>query len=394
MKWFQPVRAGAPILFGLALLVSVGYPPMGLTEASVSPKVTTATLPGDSYLTGLTIVGGKLYAYGKRYPPGDETSANPPTCDQAQVNLKTLRLSSLHDVSCTFLVPGINVVPIEQPLGGAKSYAASGVNAQLRVERQDPQTGKVVLGPVLVSFPAFGGSWPVWTYGAGSLWIYGCNTSVGGRLVQVSETTGAVQSSVSAPKVCQPVIAAGSSGFWLGSTTESRQATATLYHFTLGASTPTRISLVGNDVEWIVTSGSETWVDSGQSSPTYEGREGAIIRLDGNDPKTTVHSSDVGLQVGWGIQAAFGNDALGLWTVTPGNAGGPQNAVKAEHVVWIDPESGRWSDVAQVNLALAVNEDQAALSTSGGVVFDGSFYFLEPAELPLTGAAGIVRVTP
>jgi hypothetical protein len=309
------------------------------------------------------------------------------------VNPKTLQLSSLHDVSCTFLVPGIDVVPIEQPLGEAKTYSVSGINTQLRIEQRNPRTGRVVLGPVVMKFPETSDTRPIWTYGAGSLWIYDCVTSTGARLVRVSATTGAVQSTVSAPEVCHPVIAAGKSGFWLGSTTQS-PTTATLYHFASGASRSTRISLVGNDVEWIVTNGADTWVDSGQSSQTCACREGDIVRIDGDDLAPVWRVSDADLQSGWGIQAVYGNEALGLWTITPGNAGGAQNPVSEEHVVRINPDSGEWSDVAQVPLALAVSEYQAALGTSAGAIYDGSLFFLEPAELPLNGAAGIVRVTP
>ena len=148
--------------------------------------------------TYLTVAGGRHLAYGQLDS----------TCEVAAVDPATLRTSSARRFACEACPPGRHVVAVQGPVGGGRDEDNGKHNAQVRIGRVSESTGRMTLGPVVMTFGDYSDTHLEEVYGGSSLWVYDCNTTHGSALLRISALPGAVQGRVPMPDVCRTVIAA------------------------------------------------------------------------------------------------------------------------------------------------------------------------------------------
>ena len=66
-----------------------------------------------------------------------------------------------------------------QTIGTVNTIETGANNATIAVAHLDPQTGRVVVGPVVMTYAYVSDTRPVVAYGAGSMWIYDVDTTDG-----------------------------------------------------------------------------------------------------------------------------------------------------------------------------------------------------------------------
>jgi hypothetical protein len=144
--------------------------------------VTTLNLSADDKYAGVAVVGGRIMLYG----PDSELDGPPSaTCSSALVNPSSLKLVDQRTGSCADpTLAGQIVLPVMNatktlPGGGVLTYAVN-------ISRAVPGSPGYQLGPVVMTFPEGSSSFPVWTYGGGSLWLYDSSSPGGKDLLRIS----------------------------------------------------------------------------------------------------------------------------------------------------------------------------------------------------------------
>jgi hypothetical protein len=212
------------------------------------------------------------------------------------------------------------------------------------------------------------GSHPEFVYGTGSLWIWGV-TTFGPEIVQVSATTGLVQSTATLPVgvVPAPLMAADDDGLWLaGSVTGSEAIPAPIYHVASGSPTATIVHQGGRAAAWLVAQGHHVWVDV-----LGPANDQTLWRFSG--PEATAHreaSEHFGVSFG-----ATGGETEGLWTVTFAKTA--DDSCRQEKVLRINPDSG----VAHVVTTLRFSSTDCGFLwfESGQAIYaHGALYLLGP----------------
>lgn len=369
--------------------IGAGIGVLALTESTAPAKVTirTVTLPSRATYSYMEVIAGHLEAYGQLNN----------TCMEAFVDPSSLRLSPGRPFDCSSWPPGESVIAAQQPIGKHYNDAAK-FNAQVRIGRLDAKTGRTVLGPVVMTFGDYSDTHLESTYGAGSLWVYDCNTPSGSELLRVSATTGDVEARVAMPDICRPVIAAGPTGFWMGPAVNSDgSGRPGLYHVMPRAHHPILVEATDSYVVWILAAGHSTWVDLfTRYGIACHCQHGELERYEGESATPLFRVTDRGLFKGEPLQAsAVGNESVGIWTVS-GVGQSPMTESGQEGVVRINPDTGRWTYVARLVPIGGVASYELGLEEGQGVLFDGQFFFLEPPYhyYGYVGDSTIVRVTP
>jgi hypothetical protein len=252
------------------------------------------------------------------------------------------------------------------------------------------------MGPVLMTTAAASNTHYETTYGDGSLWVYACDTPNGGELVRVADESGKVQSKIAMPSICNAVIAAGDSGFWIAPSPASGWQGPGIFHVPAGATSPKLVERTDDAAAWILPADGGAWID--QFSPpdtACKCQRGYLLRFDGKSTTPAFRVSDRGLFAdnGTAYPAAVGNSATGIWTTIAVGGASPTATRAREEIVRIDPATGAWSDMARLAPTNADPPYSVGLSSTEGAVFDGAFYFLEPAFYRADTEV-LVRVTP
>lgn len=405
------VGAGAYLIAGGGGGSATGSSGRPLAGAHVS----SVALALAGHYDALGVVGGRLVVSGgpagSLFASGSTTSrshASPAGgCDAATVNPATLRLTGVRQGDCADpALYGERVLAVSYLAGQVSATNALGVFA-LRIARSDPSApGGYTLGPVVMRYPQCSDCGADWIYGDGSLWIYDSYSSRGAELLRVSPSTGAVAQRIAMPSIDRPYIAVNADGLWLADSNESGfplhvkpsryYLYESLYRVAPGMRAPERELTIGHSgALWLLASGHSVWLDIsrvpraslllGLSGPHARRRFAVAYPAIANDQ----------LEPFEGGRVFAGSAADGLWYIARGpTPGDPAADNGPQRVVEVSPASGAGLTVATVAPA-----DNSEVQPPA-VVFDGSFYFLEPPSYaPIypyapIGPSRLYRVTP
>jgi hypothetical protein len=219
-------------------------------------------------------------------------------------------------------------------------------------------------GSVVFRYQDFSDTKPVWTVGAGSLWIYDVNTDKGPEAVRVSLASGRIVQRTSMPKLYRPALAANEDGLWLTATTSGGVGGGPqpLLHVAPGARHAVVVHRGGRAALWILAHGHSVWME--QIAGTLHT---SLWRFDG--PSGSAHLL---LPKADFIAAAAVWGAGSIW------AAGTGVRCADEHVFRIDPATGRTTRVASVPTGSCepLGGDPQGITFTGGAV-----YFLDPPWL-------------
>jgi len=257
-----------------------------------------------------------------------------------------------------------------RPPGSAFPYVPVVIHnarSQWQIVRLAHIGATVRYGPVVLRYQDSSDTRPIWTYGGGSLWLYDVATTRGSELLRFSATTGRLQQQVAMPKLFRPVVAADLDGLWLVAAVNggvSGQNPAALYHVAPGSTQAAIVHREGRAALWITAHQHTVWVDliSGRQTVTlwrFDGTTALARRL---SRRTTLTST----------AAAYGDGSL--WGI-----GDDRPGCKNEHVLRIDPSTGRETRIATVPVLDMCGG--LVLDPTGLTFFRGALYFLDGRRL-------------
>ena len=317
-----------------------------------------------------------------------EVESNPragSTCVSAVVTSDPLRLGPTDQGSCG------NPVLSGQTVDTVNSLLPHSYTATLAIDHIDPQTGHVVVGPVVMTYAYVSDTRPVVADADGSLWIYDVATTAGPEVIQASASTGVVEDTVPVPGLYRPLLAADDDGLWIGESDQGGECSgcgppSLLYHVSSGATSATVAVADSTSVAcWMVADGHHLWVGVGADQACVVQ---SIRRFDGPSAQPV-------FDVSAGPFDQFnvvGGEANGLWTVLPypPTSRLPTGPYRLA-ILRIDPDTGRES-VAKVLPPMAL--PVYYWNTSQLWTFlDGAVYLLEPPIQPNhLGFGTLVRV--
>jgi hypothetical protein len=222
-------------------------------------------------------------------------------------------------------------------------------------------------GAVVLRYSDGSDTRPIWTYGGGSLWLYDVATTRGSELLRFSATTGQLLQQLTMPKLFRPVVAANLDGLWLVAAVNggvSGQYPAALYHVAPGSSRAAIVHREGRAALWITAHKHTVWTE------LISGRQNvALWRFDGSNAKARLLSRDTHVSA---TAAVYGDGSL--WAIA--NDG---TACTKEHVVRIDPATGRETRIATVPVLDTCGN--LVLEPAGLAYFHGAVFFLDGSRL-------------
>jgi hypothetical protein len=338
-----PRGAAWRLVVGLALCVLVagavafevhavggsGGPALGGAHRASPPAtaVTTVSLPRHDRFDDIRAVDGRLLL------SGTVGTLAHPTCVTVPVDPRTLALGQAAGQSCGD--PDL----AGEPVAPVNTYLPESNGATIRIARWDPHIRRASTGPVVMTYGHSSDANPVIAYGGGWLWVYDVATTNGPEVLQVSEATGQVVDTITAPTLYRPVMAADDDGLWLGNTVQGSSSPEVLYHVPPGGDGATGVLPSGppgpteNHVIWLLATGHSVWSGIG---PTYT--EQTIWRFDGPGATPVFHVPDKGLDP----TVVVGDGTTGLFSVGPYPPFGSDivSSPRVQDVVRIDPASG------------------------------------------------------
>jgi hypothetical protein len=243
-------------------------------------------------------------------------------------------------------------------------------------------TGRVEVGPVIVTYTEYSDTHLESVRSSGSLWLYAPNTPTGARALRISEATGQVlQDTPVSPAMDRPIIAANGSGLFLAPTSNTGflgparapNENGIIYRVGIGASAVQVFDASSGTaqfpgyVSWITGDGSSIWADICRRGVTA-GCD--VTRFDGLSPTPVFQVSDHDMTGSWVV----GNAVQGFYGVVRASNDGYQETVK-EQVVRIDPATGVVRPIATVSVPAfwQGNDTQGANSAA---LFDRALYLL------------------
>jgi hypothetical protein len=228
--------------------------------------------------------------------------------------------------------------------------------------------GKTVqYGPIVLRYSDGSDTRPIWTYGGGSLWLYDVATTRGSELLRFSATTGHLLQQLAMPKLFRPVVAANLDGLWLVAAVNggvSAQYPAALYHVAPGSSRAVIVHREGRAALWITAHKHTVWAELISGRQTV-----ALWRFDGTNAKARRLSRDTHVTR---TAAVYGDG--NLWAIA--NDG---TACTKEHIVRIDPATGRETTIATVPVLDTCGN--LVLEPAGLTYFHGAVFFLDGPRL-------------
>jgi hypothetical protein len=351
------------------------------TSAGDRGPTDSIVLPSGYWFNQITSVGPRLLLTGSVPRTGSAWSTR---CALAPVDPATLRVGPITVGSCDDpALAGRRVAPVV-------TYTNDDNDGAIAIAHVDGATGVVSTGPVVMTFANASDTRPVLVYGRGSLWVYDVDTPRGPEVLQVSDSSGAVEATINAPRLYRPLLAANDEGLWLGNSVGGSPAPFALYHIAPGATRANGV-VVGNrlSVFWLAADSDHVWAGLG---PVFSDQ--SIWRFDGTGG-VGLRARDAGFDP-FGL--VVGTMADGLWTAVPyppfGRAASPSSN-RSEVVVHIDATTGHEAVVARLSPFPQLTAEDG-LTPGEGVVFDGSLYLLRPPfdANGYLGFSRLVRVSP
>jgi hypothetical protein len=346
-----------------------------------------AVLPARFTFTAINQVGSGLELSGLAVP---SANTNPPTyakCASAKLNYSTLRLYDIVVASCSVEENGSSPFWVAE----FDDYTD---HATARIAHRDRRTGKVVLGPVVMTWSDGSTTHLQSLAGDGSLWLFDAGTTRGAEVLRISEETGRVENTIPVPDVDRPILAIDNDGLWMGVATNGGYAQglsgSPIYHIAVGSNVAKVIFTGGRATAWMVASGHTLW-DEILTVSTPGGRVSqAIWRFDGPQAKRVFHTAS---QLPFG-GTVIGDETEGLWTVAsqlpPGagpNADTDTDCTGIPAVIYINPNTGRQRIVTTLPYGsdgFGYQCDGENLAENQGAIVDGDLYILDGT----TGASG------
>ena len=246
--------------YGAERLTSTSTPPAAVVKSGSVPYQQLVTIGGKLVLSNSMIEEGEVY--------GPDFGWSPPkgySCQTAKVAPVTLRVSAA--TTCPSL-GGHSVAVESEPTSTIGAFANCGAeNASVVPVRVGPD-GSVTKGPVVMRYGLCSDTALEVAYGSGSLWVYDAATGNPGRhgeLVRLSATSGALENTIALPSFVRPVVAADSSGFWIGPSNDSLGPTIGLddaiYHVAPGSNSASLVLHWDGPVAWMLGAGTSMYVD-------------------------------------------------------------------------------------------------------------------------------------
>jgi hypothetical protein len=344
-------------------------------------------LPARYTFTAINQVGSVLELTGLNVP---SANANPPanaSCVSAKVGYSTLRLYDIVVASCSVEENG------SSPFWVAESGEYTD-QATARIVHRDQSTGKVVLGPVVMTWSDGSTTHLESLVGDGSLWLFDAGTTRGAEVLRISEETGRVENTVPVPGVDRPILATDNDGLWMGVATNGGYAQglsgSPIYHIAVGSNVAKIVFTGGHATVWMVASGHTLWDDILTVS-TPGGRVSQTIwRFDGPQAKRVFHMAS---QLPFG-GTVIGDATEGLWTVASQlptgagpNADTDTDCTGTPAVIYINPDTGHQRILTTLPYGsdgFGYQCDGEDLAENQGAIVDGDLYMLDGA----TGTSG------
>lgn len=349
----------------------------GETSAASARGVTPVTLPAGDEFNAVTTEGSDLLLTGTR------TSGRPsPPCVAALMDPRTLALGPVVTGTCDDpALAGRTVMPVSSPSPRGRWTVA--------VAREDPATGAVTTGPVVMTYSDSSDTRPVTAYGDGSMWLYDVATTTGPEVLQISETTGQVTDRATVPTLYRPILAADDDGLWLGNSVQGGVSTDPLWHVAPGAAAAVAVTgppvserydkpgvglrTYDLDVIWLLGRGDHLWAGTALAGNIDQ----TIWRFDGPTARVVFSTPDHGDDP----TGVVGDEADGLWTAVPFPPFGPGPVTSAQNtrqdIVKIDPDSGAETVVGSI-APIPTLDAEEGLATGQATYLDGSLFLLQP----------------
>jgi hypothetical protein len=343
---------------------------------SAAPKPPGLQLPMSGLFTQISVAPSGLLLSGETRATAERRK---PTCVAAGVDPTSLEIGRLVQGDCgNPALFGHGVEAVVSQISKANAGTVS-------IDIENPSTGHVNAGPVVMTYEYSSDTSPVIVYGDQWLWIYDVATTEGPELLQVSIQSGEVVDSVQMPKLYRPLLAADDNGVWVANSLSGSPTTALTY-VSAGSTRPNTVIADPNlPICWLTAAGTAAWLGAG--TPNGGCTTDTIERF--SDGSQTPLFSTAGGYVSFTV---IGGEANGLWTMQ----WLPSDPSK-EEVIHIDPDTGSESVVATLpSVPLPNYETDEGLTAGQAVYFDGSLFLLEPPYRVngYLGYSSIVRVTP
>ncbi len=377
----------AAVAVGLAVTGGRGGRPVSSsayrTPRSVPPaalqRQAGVSLPSSALFNRISVTPEGLLLAG--VTPATANSLTP-TCAAASLDPQTLRVGTLVTGSCND--PRFSGRTVE----AINSNIPQSNNATISISSVSPSTGKVILGPVVMTYGSYSDTRPLMTYGSEWLWIYDVDSTLGPELLQVSIQSGAVVDAIPMPKLYRPILAADDGGVWVANSIQGSPGPA-LSYVASGASAP--IIVVpdsGLPICWLTAGATTAWVGAGVGWDC--GKQVVEEYVDGTPGPLYSTPGSAGVIPFYVI----GDNADGLWAmqwtkpVSPGTS-------SPQQIISVDSATGTESVVATLPpVVYPIGAPSGGLVQGQGVHFDGALYLLEPPfrERGYLGYTSIVRI--
>jgi hypothetical protein len=311
------------------------------------PKLSSISVSTRYNFEQIREVGHRIELLGLDIPATNENAPSTAKCVSEVLDTETFRLGAVTIVPCSTLYGST-------PSVWAVTSHPYTNHTTLRIAHRDPKTGKVSIGPVVMTYVDASDTHLEQITGDGSLWFYDCCTTNGAVVLRVSSVTGQVENVVRMPSLYRPILATNDDGLWIGVATNggypSNLSGSPIYHLAPGSKRAKLVFVGGHATDWMVASGHSLWVDIGSlSKPSSVRLSETIWRFDGTSARRVFHTPTF---LPFGI-SVIGNESEGLWTMASQLPKGSSTNVDTDTVctarpavVEINPNTGRQHVVA------------------------------------------------
>lgn len=349
------------------------------------PATSSVRLPAQGSFEQITATSdGNLLLSGTTNTTPNATSQE---CITATVDPPTLAISK------PAVIPCADPTSHGQKVGMVTHYrkgGSSGLEADVTIATVT-RTGQVVEGPVVMTYTDCSDCRPVSVYGDGLLWIYDNSTPSGGELIEVSNTTGALISTISMPKLFRPLLAANDQGLFIANSVQGGQAPgepppSALYHLAPGEKTPT-VAIADTSLLacWLTADSTHLWIGMGNQ---HQGcAQETIWRLDGENPQP-VYETPTDLN----LSQPVGDQTSGLWTIIwPHPTQSASLVTTAPQLIHIDPATGK-ATLSTKLPPIQVNSYLDGMQPNSAALLHGYLYALEPPIGNTGGYTTLIRI--